>query len=68
MNTKKKKINYAVIGLEHVAQVAVLPAFKNSKNSVLKALVSGDSKKLEVLSTKYPQTCASQTPIVSCGK
>jgi len=52
--TSKKAIRYAVIGLGHIAQAAVLPAFKHaSRNSVLAALVSDDSKKLEALGRKY---------------
>jgi predicted dehydrogenase len=50
---KTQTINYAVIGLGHIAQVAVLPAFKNARNSKLVALVSGDDEKLEVLSKRY---------------
>lgn len=51
---KSKKVRYAVVGLGHIAQVAVLPAFKGAaKNSELVALVSGDSKKLKKLSKKY---------------
>jgi len=50
---KKRKINYAVVGLGHIAQVAVLPAFKNSKNSELVGIVSGDPQKLKALSKKY---------------
>jgi glucose-fructose oxidoreductase len=50
---KKGKVNYAVVGLGHIAQVAVLPAFKNAKNSELTALVSGDDTKLRTLSKKY---------------
>lgn len=43
-----KQIRYAVVGLGYFAQVAALPAFKHAKsNSVLTALVSGDSKKLK---------------------
>lgn len=50
----KEKIRYAVIGLGYIAQVAVLPAFKNAKsNSVLTALVSGDKEKLKRLGEKY---------------
>lgn len=49
----KKKINYAVIGLGHIAQVAILPAFRNAKNSKLTALVSGDPKKLKTLGKRY---------------
>ena len=41
----KKKIRYAVIGLGHIAQTAVLPAFKHAKNSKLVALITGDPKK-----------------------
>ena len=47
------KIRYAVVGLGHIAQVAVLPAFKNSKNSELVAIVSGESEKLKKLGKKY---------------
>lgn len=50
---KEKKIRYAIVGLGHIAQVAVLPAFSNSKTSELAALVSGDPKKLKVLSKRY---------------
>lgn len=50
----KKKIRYAVVGLGYIAQVAVLPAFRNArKNSQLVALVSGDREKLRVLGDKY---------------
>ena len=50
----QKKIRYAVVGLGHIAQIAVLPAFKHARrNSELTALVSGDAKKLEVLAKKY---------------
>jgi predicted dehydrogenase len=47
------KIRYAVVGLGHIAQVAVLPAFKNSKNSELVAIVSGESEKRKKLGKKY---------------
>ena len=50
----KKQIRYAVVGLGHIAQVAVLPAFANARrNSRLAALVSGDALKREELSRKY---------------
>jgi predicted dehydrogenase len=50
----RKKIRYAVVGLGHIAQVAVLPAFKHAaENSALAALVSGDERKLRVLGKKY---------------
>lgn len=49
-----KKIRYAVVGLGHIAQVAVLPGFKNAKkNSKLEALVSDDPVKLKELSKLY---------------
>jgi len=50
---RHRKVRYAVIGLGHLAQVAVLPAFKSSRNSELAALVSGDPKKLSTLGRKY---------------
>jgi predicted dehydrogenase len=37
-----RKIRYAVVGLGHIAQVAVLPAFDNAPNSELAAVVSSD--------------------------
>src|SRR2546423_5986995 len=51
---KRKKVRYAVVGLGHIAQAAVLPAFRHaSKNSELVALVSGDVVKLRELSRRY---------------
>lgn len=47
------KIRYAVVGLGHIAQVAVLPAFKNSKNSELVSIVSGEAEKRKKLGKKY---------------
>jgi glucose-fructose oxidoreductase len=50
----RKQVRYAVVGLGHIAQVAVLPAFGNARrNSKLVALVSGDPVKLEELGKKY---------------
>ena len=47
-------VRYAVIGLGHIAQVAVLPAFANAtENSVLTALVSDDDEKLAALQRRY---------------
>lgn len=48
-----ESIRYAVIGLGHISQVAVLPAFDNAENSELCALVSHDDEKLEKLGEKY---------------
>ncbi len=48
------KIRYAVVGLGNIAQVAVLPAFAHAhENSVLAALVSSDSEKLDALGKRY---------------
>ncbi len=50
----RKFVRYAVVGLGHIAQVAVLPAFGNARrNSRLAALVSGDTVKLRSLGRKY---------------
>jgi predicted dehydrogenase len=47
-------IRYAVIGLGHIAQVAILPAFAHAaENSVLTALVSDDAEKLSALKDRY---------------
>ena len=47
-------IRYAIVGLGHIAQVAMLPAFAHARrNSRVAALVSGDPAKLRALSTKY---------------
>src|SRR4051812_10131231 len=49
-----RRIRYAVVGLGHIAQVAVLPAFAHAKeNSELAALVSSDAEKLQKLGRKY---------------
>ncbi len=50
---KRKRTRYAVVGLGHIAQVAVLPAFAHAANSELAALVSGDDAKLRELSRRY---------------
>lgn len=50
----QQKIRYAVIGLGHIAQAAVLPAFKHAKrNSILAALVSSETRKLKELGRRY---------------
>ena len=52
--TRPDKVRYAVVGLGHIAQAAVLPAFAHAaRNSELAALVSGSPKKLERVSKKY---------------
>jgi len=53
-SVRSGKVRYAVIGLGHIAQAAVLPAFKQAaRNSVLAALVSGEQKKLRQLGRRY---------------
>jgi len=48
------KIRYAVVGLGHIAQAAILPAFAHAQhNSTLAALVSDDPGKLRKLSRRY---------------
>jgi len=51
--SSRTKVRYAVVGLGHIAQVAVLPGFRTSGNSELVALVSGDGEKLEKLGKRY---------------
>src|ERR1051326_2986404 len=48
-----RKVRYAVVGLGHLAQVAVLPAFAQAKNSELVALVSGSPTKLLKVGRQY---------------
>ncbi len=54
MQGSDQPLRYAVVGLGHIAQAAVLPAFKHAKqNSVLTALVSDDPLKLKELGRRY---------------
>lgn len=53
MKRSSKKVRYAVVGLGHIAQVAVLPAFAHARNSQLGALFSSDPAKAKALSRKY---------------
>jgi predicted dehydrogenase len=48
-----KRVGYAVVGLGSISEVAVLPAFRNSKKSKLVALVSHDQKRAEQLGKKF---------------
>ena len=48
------KIRFAVIGLGHITQLAVLPAFKNAAEKCeLTALISSDPEKISKLSKMY---------------
>lgn len=54
MVSKTRKIRYAVVGLGHITQAAMLPSFHHAaKNSVLAALVSDDPTKLTELGKMY---------------
>jgi glucose-fructose oxidoreductase len=55
MPTRRKgPVRYAVVGLGHIAQVAVLPAFAHARrNSKLTALVTDDAAKATLLSQRY---------------
>jgi predicted dehydrogenase len=47
-------IRYAVVGLGHIAQVAVLPAFAHARrNSRLTAIVSDDARKRREIARRY---------------
>jgi len=47
-------VRYAVVGLGHIAQAAILPAFAHARrNSRLTALLSDDPAKLKALGRKY---------------
>jgi glucose-fructose oxidoreductase len=52
--SRTKKVRYAVVGLGHIAQNAVLPAFAGAaRHAELAALVSDDPEKLSHLSRQY---------------
>jgi predicted dehydrogenase len=54
MSTDSHKVRFAVVGLGHFAQAAILPAFANAADkATLAALVTGDGKKAEELGKKY---------------
>jgi len=48
-----KRIGYAVIGIGALAQAAILPAFANSSNSRLVALVTGNPQKGKKLARQF---------------
>jgi len=50
----ERTVGYVVIGLGHIAQAAVLPAFRHAReNSRLVAVVSGNEEKRRKLAKKY---------------
>ena len=48
-----RRIRYAVVGLGNITQDALLPAFKNAKNSELAALVTSDLNKGKKIAEQY---------------
>jgi predicted dehydrogenase len=53
-STRNNKVRFAVVGLGHVSQTMILPAFAHAgENSQLTGLVSGNPAKLRRLSRKY---------------
>jgi predicted dehydrogenase len=54
VTAKQRTIRYAVVGLGHIAQVAVIPAFAHARrNSQLVAIVSGDRSKRREIARRY---------------
>jgi len=51
-----KRVGYAVVGLGHISEVAVLPAFRRSKKAKLIAVVSGNERKAERIAAKFGAT------------
>src|SRR5471030_11288 len=49
----KRKAGYAVIGLGHITQHAVLPAFKHARNAQLCSVVSSDEEKRKKIGKRY---------------
>ena len=48
-----KRVGFAVVGLGHIAERAILTAFRHSKKSRLVALVSGDEAKAKRLARQF---------------
>jgi predicted dehydrogenase len=49
---RSRRVRYAVVGAENIAQEAVLPGFRGAaRNSELVALVSSDPKKRQLLAS-----------------
>ena len=54
MTAAKRSVRYAVVGLGHIAQIAVIPAFAHArKNSELVAIISGDRTKRREIARRY---------------
>ena len=48
-----ERVGFAVVGLGHLALEQIIPAFAESKNSRLAALVSGDLNKAQTIARQY---------------
>jgi predicted dehydrogenase len=56
---ERKKIRFAVVGLGHIAQIAVLPAFQHASDKCeLTAVISDDAEKIEKICKTYKVTNA----------
>jgi glucose-fructose oxidoreductase len=53
MAKSRRRVRYAVVGLGHIAQAAILPGFKHASNAELVALVSDDPRKRRELARRY---------------
>lgn len=49
----RRQVRYGIVGLGHIAQTAMLPAFAHASNSKLTALISEDPVKLKKIAAKY---------------
>ncbi len=49
----RERVGFAVVGLGHISEIAVLPAFRHSKKTKLVALVSSDLQKAKRLARKF---------------
>ncbi|MBI4165397.1 MAG: Gfo/Idh/MocA family oxidoreductase [Acidobacteria bacterium] len=47
------RVGFAIVGLGHISELAVLPAFRHSKKTKVVALVSGDVQKARRLAKKF---------------
>ena len=50
---QSQRIGYAVVGLGHLAEHAILPAFRSSRKSRVVAVVSGDAQRASKLARLY---------------
>ena len=63
-----RRVRYAVVGLGHIAQVAVLPAFAHARrNSELVGVVSGDAAKRKAMTKRYALAVAGSVPMTTIG-